>query len=114
MRFDLHRGTLNIGQTLQDSIKRRLQFALSRFGVRVRRVTVTLAEARRDSADSPDTYCRMTVQLAPAGKVRVEVTDTDLENALRRALERIERAVDREIVRARENGGTREARSASG
>jgi|SRR6516162_1129577 len=103
MRFDLRKGSLDIGQTLQDSVRRRLHFVLSRFGFRVRRVTVTLAETRADAAASLDTRCRMIVQLAPSGKVRVEVTDSDPENALRRALHRIGPAVDREIVRAREN-----------
>jgi hypothetical protein len=105
MRFDLRRGSLDVDPDLQDSVKRRLHFVLSRFGFRVRRVTVTLAEAPGDSAASLDTRCRMIVQLAPSGKVRIEVTDTDLENALRRALHRIGPAVDREIVRARETAG---------
>ena len=105
MRFALRGGGLNIGPALQESVKRRLHFALSRFGLRVRRVTVTLAKTRRASADALNMRCRMIVTLAPSGMVRVELMDTDLENALRRALYRVGPAVDRELARAQENGG---------
>lgn len=107
MRFDLRKEGLDIGQALQDSVEQRVHFVLSRFGVRVRRVTVTLAQAPGDSADSLGTHCRMIVQLAPSGNARVEVTDTDVENALRRALQRLGPAVDREILRAKESVGPR-------
>src|SRR5262245_43979937 len=105
MRLDLHAGGVHMKPALRDSIKRRLPFVLSRFGVRVRRVTVTLAESQNGSAEGLDTRCQMIAHLAPSGIVSVEVTDTDLENALSRALQRIGPAVDREIVRAREDGG---------
>jgi hypothetical protein len=104
MRFVLRRGNLAVDQELQASLKRRLQFALSRFGFRVRRVTITLAEVRRDPVPGLNTRCRVSVQLAPSGIVRVEVTDTDVENALLRALQRIGPAVERAIVGAREDG----------
>jgi hypothetical protein len=105
MRFDLRTEGFDLDPALQESVERRLRFVLSRFGLRVGRVTVTFAEADRDSANNHDMRCRIIVQVAPSGKVRVEVTDTDVENALHRALHRIGPAVDREIERARENVG---------
>jgi len=104
MRFILRTDGHDVDQALRDSLKRGLHFALSRFGDRVRRVAVTFARARRDSVDGFDTRCRLLVQLAPSGRVRVEVADTDLESAWRRALHRVGPAVDREIASAREIG----------
>jgi hypothetical protein len=103
MRLEIRGGGLELCAAWQDSIRRRLGLALGRFGSRVGRVTVHLADtaSRRGGAD---TRCRIVARLLPGGRVCVEVTDTDPNTALNRAAQRIGPAVGREFLRRQDAG----------
>ena len=108
MRLEIRSRGIELCAASEDSIRRRLGFALGRFGSRVGRVTVHLADtgARRGGSD---TRCRIVARLLPAGRVCVEVTETDPNTALNRAAQRIGLAVGREFLR-RQNAGRNRGR----
>ena len=85
-------------------VARRLSFALSRFGGRVRGVSVRLADLNGPRGGI-DKRCSMQALLAPRGSVRVEDTDSELPAAVDRAASRLARAISRALERRRE--GTR-------
>jgi hypothetical protein len=103
MRLEIRSEGLEVGSGLRDSIRRRLRFVLGRFGSRVRRVTVHLAETNAHTGGT-DKGCRIVALLVPSGRVCVEVSETDLGSALTRAAERVGPAVSRELMRRRDAG----------
>jgi putative sigma-54 modulation protein len=109
MRLEIRSRDVEIGQELRGSIERRLRFLLGRFGTRVGRVTVYLAEL-----DGPrggiDKRCRIVVRLVHSGQILVEYADTDLGAALERAADRVGQSVGRELERRRERGDELAAR----
>lgn len=104
MRLEIRSRGLELCAAWQDSIRRRLGLALGRFGSRVGRVTVHLADTAAWRGGD-DTRCRIVARLLPAGRVCVEVTDTDPNTALNRAAQRIGPAVGREFLRRQDAGG---------
>jgi ribosome-associated translation inhibitor RaiA len=99
MRLDVRGQTLT--PALLDHVERRLGFALSRFGHRIRRVAVRLGglSGPRGGADQ---RCRVVVTLRPSGTVVVEDTAPDVSTAIDRGADRAQRAVARATARARE------------
>ena len=106
MRLEIRSRGLELCAAWKDSIRRRLAFALGRFGARLGRVTVHLAATDAPSGGS-DTRCRIVARLLLAGRICVEVTDTDLNTALNRAAQRIGPAVGREFMRRHDAGRNR-------
>ena len=106
MRLEIRSRGLDLCAAWQESIRRRLGFALGRFGPRVGRVTVHLADTGARLGDS-GTRCRIVARLLPAGRVCVEVTETDPTTALNRAAQRIGPAVGREFLRRQDAGRNR-------
>jgi ribosome-associated translation inhibitor RaiA len=82
-------------------VERRLCFALSRFGRRVRAVSVSLVDLNGPRGGI-DKQCSMQARLAPRGSVRVEDTDSELAAAVDGAATRLARAVARALERRRE------------
>jgi len=82
-------------------VERRLYFALSRFGGRVKAVSVSLVDLNGPGGGI-DKRCSMQARLAPRGTVRVEHTDSELSAAVDRAATRLGRAVIRALERRRE------------
>ena len=85
-------------EALRQHSRRRLQFALSRFGRSVGSVTVYIIKV----AGTPcglDRGCRIVVQLMPGGRVLVEDMQSDLYLAILQAAERAGRAVGRALGR---------------
>jgi ribosome hibernation promoting factor len=82
-------------------VERRLSFALSRFGPRVRAVSVRLVDLNGPRGGI-DKKCSIEARLVPRGSVRVEDTDSELPAAVDRAAARLGRAVARALERGRE------------
>lgn len=82
-------------------VERRLYFALSRFGGRVKAVSVSLVDLNGPRGGI-DKRCSMQARLAPRGTVRVEHTDSELSAAVDRAAAQLGRAVTRALERRRE------------
>ena len=98
MKIDIRGHRVAHTDALRAHIERRLRFALGRFGTRITAVTVTI-EDLNGPRGGVDKLCRMTVALASAGHLRVEVLDTEIAPAADQAADRIGRAVAREFER---------------
>lgn len=96
-------------------VDRRVAFELSRFGPRVKAVSVSL-EDLNGPRGGIDKRCAMQADLAPLGVVRVEKRDSELPAAIGRAAARLAQAVARAFARRRDatNGGFDERRERAG
>lgn len=98
MKIDIRGHRVELTETLRAHIERRLRFALGRFGARITAATVTI-EDLNGPRGGIDKQCRITVALASAGHLRIEVLDTEITPAVDQAADRIGRAVAREFER---------------
>lgn len=101
MKFGIRGRHIELTAAVLAHVERRLRFAPSRFGQKIRQVAVQLQDVNGPRGGL-DKLCRVTVTLAPSGKVRVEANDADLHTAIDRAADRVERSVTRELERRRE------------
>jgi putative sigma-54 modulation protein len=95
------RGGMQLSRKLRRLVDRRVAFELSRFGRRVRSVTVSL-EDLNGPRGGIDKRCAMQADLAPGGRVRVEKTDSEVRAAIGRTAARLAQAVVRVLERHRE------------
>ncbi|HOW69988.1 MAG TPA: HPF/RaiA family ribosome-associated protein [Phycisphaerae bacterium] len=98
MRITIHGQGVDLDRSLKEHIRRRLQFAMSRFSTRVREVVVRLADINGDRGGA-DRSCRIMVHLSPTGTIMIEDCDVDHLVAIDRAADRAGRAVARELRR---------------
>ncbi|HMP16931.1 MAG TPA: hypothetical protein PKD72_07920 [Gemmatales bacterium] len=87
---------------LREMIHRRLGFALSRFGEKVREVAVELFEEEALNG-SADIRCKLIAHLEPHGVLSIEQSDTEPEMAIEFASIRLGRAIQRELERQRQS-----------
>lgn len=92
MALKIHASNVKLTDVLQDYINRHLQFALGRFGTRIRLVKVCI-ESLNSSKGGMDKRCTIEVSLVRLGKVTTEVTDTSIVKAVNRAADRIAHSV---------------------
>lgn len=85
-----------IDQDAREHIERRVQFALSRFGDRVVRVRVRLADINGPRGGD-DKSCSIEIRLRPSARVYLQDTDANLFAVIDRVIERAERTVARKI-----------------
>jgi ribosome-associated translation inhibitor RaiA len=90
---------------LKSYVDRRLHFALSRFGSRIGRVTVTISLV--SSGRPGDLRCRIIADMRPFGAITAEGTDLDAHSAIDRAIGRLLRRCDSKCVRQRNGAGRR-------
>lgn len=86
---------------LRAHIRRRILFALGRFGARIAQVTVRLLDLNGPKG-GVDKMCRIEAHLAGTKPVVIEEVGPELRPAVDRSIRRIERAVARRIDRARD------------
>lgn len=92
---------IDVSPQVSRLVERRLSFALSRFGGRLRAVSVRLTDLNGPRRGI-DKRCSMQARLSPRGTVRAESTDSDLPSAVDRAATRLARAVARALERRRD------------
>ena len=68
MNFSIRGRHIELTAALLGHVERRLRFALSRFGQKIRQVAVQLLDLN-DPRGGLDKQCRVTVTLSPSGKV---------------------------------------------
>lgn len=100
MLWNLKTAGCNPPASLVAHVERRLQFALSRFSGRIRRVDVFLAD-ENGPRGGIDKTCRIVVRLRDGGDVVAEVSDIDWVIAVDRATTRIGHTTGRELSRQR-------------
>jgi putative sigma-54 modulation protein len=84
----------------REFIQRRILFALSRFEVRLRGVSVVLTD-ENGPRGGVDKTCRIKVRLRRLGDIVVTDRDREVAACVSRAAERAGRAVQREVERQR-------------
>lgn len=89
---------------LKRTIERRAQFALAKFGPRIRRVSVHLCDVNSDKG-GVDKLCRASVVLSDGTRRVVEQDHTEPAAAIDLALERLGLAVGRLLDRRRQRRG---------
>ena len=78
LRIEVTRDDVRLSDVLRANVVRRVLLALSRFGPRVRKVTVCLAEPV-NLLGGVDQRCRMRASLRESDDIRVEVMSGDFE-----------------------------------
>ena len=99
----------SLSSVMVDLIERRLRFALTRFGLRVRKVRVDIGVGALRGADG-DMCCQIAVHLRPTERIFIEDTAPDIQTAIDRGADRVQRAVTRAIFHPRTSTGDRIAR----
>lgn len=98
MNIELHTQGIAPTEQLKDHIERRLRFALTRFGRKLRRVHVTLSDQNGPKGGF-DTQCKVRAELSDAGPIVIQQVHRDAFSAVARAADRISHAVGRQMER---------------
>lgn len=101
MRWELHTSGVSISEELRELIDRRMTFALSRFGSRLQKATVTLTDTNGPKGGI-DKSCRILVRMRGLGEIVADVVDSEWEVAVDRATTRIGHSVSRSLERRRD------------
>lgn len=101
MKLEMTGQRIEVTEALFAHLERRPQFALDRFCERVPRVSVTVADLNGPRG-GVDKRCHIIAHSAPRGTVIVDVIDAEMFFAIDRAVDRLGRAVPRELERRRE------------
>ena len=101
MQINIKGRQVKLQQETIKQMERRLLFSLSRFGHDINRVNVRLTDINGPKGGY-DKECLIVVKLRKSGEVVVQGNGTDCSSALNHCADRISRAVDRELVRRRE------------
>jgi ribosome-associated translation inhibitor RaiA len=113
MKIEIQSRGIELSDDLRDHAARRARFALTRFGDRVRRLSVMV-----DDLNGPkggvDMRCRIRADLNPRGEIVIRETQPDPYSAVARATDRVAHALSRRLQRlhARRRGRPRRARRA--
>jgi hypothetical protein len=95
----LIRMAAGLSPSLAPFARRRLEFALGRFGARIRSLTVRLADLNGPRG-GVDTHCLFAIRLtSPRRLIVIEDTDAEAEVAIGRAADRAARVVARAVQR---------------
>ena len=101
MQLELITRNADLARILRNYADRRLHFALSRFGDRVERVTVTISEYA-DAQPNAGRSCHISVDLKPFGQVTAEEADPDVYAAIDRAASRVGRLLGSRLDKSQE------------
>lgn len=110
MKLDIRRQSIEIDHNVRGHIERRLHFALGRFGTRIHRVAVYLADLNGPKG-GVDKGCRIVARLPHSGEVIVEDRDANLTELIDRASDRLARSIQRTLERKRAAGSGRHPQS---
>jgi putative sigma-54 modulation protein len=92
MTIFIHQRDIKLSKLLRAHVERRLRFALSRFGDRIGRVTVSLSDTGNASR------CQIRVALRPRS-LKVEDSDSTPRTAVNNAVQRLSRSLGRALER---------------
>lgn len=108
MDTDIRILSTDLTEALQSYIERRLHFSVGRFGGRVGRVRVRIADVNGPRGGA-DKSCHISAELLPSGKTLLQqAVDANLYAAIGRATEGIGRSFARAVGRTRERRRKRE------
>ena len=98
MKFELHTQGLEVTEKLRAHVERRLRFAFTRFGDKVRRIHVRIADLNGPKGGY-DIECKVRAELGASGDLVIRDVDRDPFSAVARVTDRIGHAVSRRIDR---------------
>lgn len=101
MQVEIRSRSAELDAVQTEWVRRRLDFALARFGSRIRKVAVTF-EDLNGPRGGVDQKCRIDLQLSSGERLLAEVVHEDVEPAAAMAFERIARRVRDELAKRRE------------
>lgn len=93
MKIDVTGADVGLSAVLRGRVVRRVLLALSRFGPRVRKVTVRLAEPV-NPLGGVDQRCRMRARLQESGDIHAEALNGGIEAAVARAAAQLAKRLD--------------------
>jgi len=99
MEFEVRGRNLNLSESMEELVERRIDFALGRFSGEIRRIDVQLSDLG-DTHDGVAKQCRVSVTLQHGGRVRAEGTDEQLRDAIDQAVYRVGRRLGRKLDRS--------------
>ena len=102
MRIDIQGLGFPLTAALLDHTERRLRFAFTRNGDRIKRVTVRLGDSN-EPRGGEDKFCRMQVYLKHAPPVLIEDVGADLYAVIERVADRAGRNIAKRLDRQHEN-----------
>jgi putative sigma-54 modulation protein len=100
VKVQIQAGSIAVDDSLRAHLERRLAFALSRLGDRVKGVLVRLSHGKAARSD-PLRRCEIEITMQPR-VVRVADTGADLFAAVENAADRVGRSVARALAREQE------------
>ena len=106
MRIEFVDRSDYLGETHRAAGERHLHYALARFGLLVRKVTVVTQDTNGPRG-GVDKHCRMSAELSGAGGIHVEDVSDSWESCLSQAAKRLGRAVTR-VAERRSRGDRRD------
>ncbi len=100
MRIHVFAKDVTLDPSVTEYIERRLGFALGRFASRVMEVAVRLRDVNGPRGGI-DHECRIEANITPSARKTVRGKGESVEAAIRQAVERIARAVQKDLARRR-------------
>lgn len=96
MNIEIRAKGMAVTDGMRAHVERRLAFALDRFGERVERVTVRVADVNGPRG-GPDKACSLDAALRAGGSVHIDERDLDAYAAIDRAAHRLGHTVARRL-----------------
>jgi len=93
LRIDVTRADVGLSAVLRGKVVRRVLLTLSRFGPKLRKVTVRLSEPH-NALGGVDQRCRMRAWLQHSDGIRAEAINGGFETAVARAARQLAKRVD--------------------
>jgi ribosome-associated translation inhibitor RaiA len=101
MNVDIRTRGFSLTDALRAHCRRHVDFALSRFAIRITRVAVRLSDINGPRGGE-DKQCSLVIFLSGGSPIAVESTDADLYAAIARCVERAGQCVARRVQRSQE------------
>lgn len=98
MKMDIRARGMHVAGEFRNHAKRRMHFALARFGGRIASVRVTVSD-QNGPRGGVDKRCQVAVRLLPRGELVLSDSDASLHAALDRTADRLGRQVARALER---------------
>ena len=109
MKVSFSNRTSSLDDDTREDIRRRMHFALSRFGTRIEHVTVQIVDTAEDR-DGSQVVCRLSVRMKQLGSFSIESVKDEAVAAVSWAADRAAQRVQRILERQRNETSLNESK----
>jgi ribosome-associated translation inhibitor RaiA len=109
MELEIRRHKVRLDESMEEHIRRRVDFALGQFDSKINEVLVHVEDVNGPRGGI-DKQCRILVSLRGGKTVKVEDLDSDLVPVIDRALDRAGHTVSKELAKIRDHSKRKPAR----